>query len=328
MSVLAPATVEDRLGEAVLTRARVRERHATKVQLFKTPKELHDWITRITGHRIPRTAVCEDHDAPFDVVWDFYSHDVSDALLMGNRGGGKTENLAALHLANGYSKPGFETSHIGAIDIQGKRCYAYYRKGLRHDDLRHEAPEPHIRETIWRNGSWIEILPGTEAQTQGGHPMFVTYDELESGKFQPYENAKAMSAEWENGDGLHVGQNDLRVEDCRLVLDDRQLVGTSNALLSEAEESQRTGADYLAVGAIFTTSTKTDTRPAGLDTLRAVRESCSIHVVAIGGINASNLVSVMEAGANSICIATAITMAADIGAATSELVDLFETANS
>ncbi|MCI0808152.1 MAG: thiamine phosphate synthase [Chloroflexi bacterium] len=129
-------------------------------------------------------------------------------------------------------------------------------------------------------------------------------------------------------DGLHVGQNDLRVEDCRLVLDDRQLVGTSNALLSEAEESQRTGADYLAVGAIFTTSTKTDTRPAGLDTLRAVRESCSIHVVAIGGINASNLVSVMEAGANSICIATAITMAADIGAATSELVDLFERANS
>lgn len=128
-------------------------------------------------------------------------------------------------------------------------------------------------------------------------------------------------------DGLHVGQDDLRVEDCRLVLDDRQLVGTSNALLSEAEESERAGADYLAVGAIFKTGTKTNTRPAGLKTLREVSGSCSGHIVAIGGINASNLVSVVEAGARSICVATAVSMAEDIGAATSELVDLFEMAN-
>lgn len=127
-------------------------------------------------------------------------------------------------------------------------------------------------------------------------------------------------------DGLHVGQKDLRVEDCRLVLDDRQIIGTSNALLSEAEESERTGADYLAVGAIFPTSTKTDTRPAGLDTLRTIHGSCSSHIVAIGGIDSSNLASVVEAGADSICVATAVTKAEDIGTATSELVDLFEKA--
>ena len=129
-------------------------------------------------------------------------------------------------------------------------------------------------------------------------------------------------------DGLHVGQNDLRVEDCRLVLNDGQVVGTSNALLNEAEESERAGADYLAVGAIFATSTKADTRPAGLKTLRAVSNSCSRHIVAIGGINASNLVSVVESGANSICVATAVTKAEDIGAATSELADLFAMASS
>ena len=112
------------------------------------------------------------------------------------------------------------------------------------------------------------------------------------------------------------------------MLDDSQIVGTSNALLSEAEESEQAGADYLAVGAIFSTSTKLNTRPAGLTTLRAVRKSCSSPVVAIGGINASNLVSVLEAGAHSICVATAITMAEDIGAATSELVDLFERTGS
>lgn len=125
-------------------------------------------------------------------------------------------------------------------------------------------------------------------------------------------------------DGLHVGQGDLGVEDCRLVLEDRQVVGTSNALLSEARESERTGADYLAVGAIFSTSTKANTRPAGLKTLQSVSDSCSSHIVAIGGINASNLESVVAAGADSICVATAITLAEDIGAATAELVGLFE----
>jgi len=125
-------------------------------------------------------------------------------------------------------------------------------------------------------------------------------------------------------DGLHVGQQDLRVEDCRIILDDRQIVGTSNALLSEAEESDRVGADYLAVGAIFPTNTKSDTRPAGLETLRAIREATSTFIVAIGGINASNLASVVEAGADSVCVATAVTKADDIGAATSELIEIFE----
>ncbi len=47
-------------------------------------------------------------------------------------------------------------------------------------------------------------------------------------------------------DGLHVGQKDISVEDSRVVLDDRQIVGTSNALVTEAQESERIGADYLA----------------------------------------------------------------------------------
>jgi thiamine-phosphate pyrophosphorylase len=129
-------------------------------------------------------------------------------------------------------------------------------------------------------------------------------------------------------DGLHVGQKDLSVENCRIVLDDRQIIGTSNALLSEAEESEHIGADYLAVGAIFPTSTKTDTRPAGLETLRAVSSAISTTIVAIGGINASNLASVVEAGANSICVASAITKSDDVSTATAGLVELYEQASS
>lgn len=173
----------------------------------RTDGELQDWIAEITGCRIPRKAVCPDHDAPFELVADLYFGRVTDALALANRGGGKTFDLAALHLANGYWHSPFATSHIGAIDVQGHRCYAYYRAGLRHPALQDQAPDPHIRDTLWRNGSRIEILPGTERQTQGGHPMLVTYDELESGKYQPYENAKAMPAEWmEDGGRRRVGQ--------------------------------------------------------------------------------------------------------------------------
>ena len=168
---------------------------------------LHHWMADVVGVAIPRVAVCPDHQAPLDFVWAIFNHDISDALVMANRGGGKTIDVAALHLANGHFKPGFETSHIGAIKMQAKRCYRYYRQGLKHESLRAQAPDPHIESTEWANGSTIEILPGTESQTQGGHPMLVAFDELESGKLQPYENSKAMPTEWtdENGN-KHVGQ--------------------------------------------------------------------------------------------------------------------------
>ena len=127
-------------------------------------------------------------------------------------------------------------------------------------------------------------------------------------------------------DGLHVGQKDISVEDSRVVLDDRQIVGTSNALVTEAQESERIGADYLAVGAMFPTATKIDTRPAGLETLTEIRAKTSSHIVAIGGINESNLNAVLAAGADSICIASAITKAEDVEAAARSLVKLFNNA--
>ena len=127
-------------------------------------------------------------------------------------------------------------------------------------------------------------------------------------------------------DGLHVGQKDIAVEDCRVVLDDRQIIGTSNALVTEAEESERIGADYLAVGAMFPTATKIDTRPAGLETLTEIRAATSTHIVAIGGINESNLGAVLAAGADSVCIASAITKAEDVEAATRRLVKHFDKA--
>ena len=129
-------------------------------------------------------------------------------------------------------------------------------------------------------------------------------------------------------DGVHVGQGDLPIAECRTILQPHQIVGKSNALLDEAIISFNEGADYIAVGSIYTTTTKSDTRPAGLSTLRAVSGRVTAPIVAIGGINASNIAAVAQAGADCVCVATAVTMAADPAAATRNLMERFREARA
>lgn len=126
-----------------------------------------------------------------------------------------------------------------------------------------------------------------------------------------------------DADGVHVGQGDLSIAQCRDILDDRQIVGKSNALVEEALASFEEGADYVAVGSIYSTTTKSDTRPAGLSTLRSVSELVSAPIVAIGGINAANVKPVAQSGADCICVATAVTLASDPSLATRELIERF-----
>lgn len=124
-------------------------------------------------------------------------------------------------------------------------------------------------------------------------------------------------------DGVHVGQQDADVAECRSVLDADQIVGRSNATLDEALASVEMGADYIAVGAMFPSSTKSDTRPAGISTLRAVTAAVDVPVVAIGGVTLENVHLVAEAGPDAICVASAVTGAADPARATSVLLQRF-----
>ena len=106
--------------------------------------------------------------------------------------------------------------------------------------------------------------------------------------------------------GLHLGQHDLPIQEARAILHPHQIIGRSNALVEEALESESQGADYLAVGAIFPTNTKEKTRPAGLSTLEKVKAQVSVPVVAIGGINKANVHQVMLAGADAVCVISAV----------------------
>jgi thiamine-phosphate pyrophosphorylase len=109
-----------------------------------------------------------------------------------------------------------------------------------------------------------------------------------------------------NADAIHIGQSDLPIAVARRILNPNQLIGNSNALLKEARESATQGADYIAVGAMYPTTTKNDTRPAGLETLREVRKHITKPIVAIGGITLDNVKEVVKAGADAICVASAV----------------------
>ncbi len=110
--------------------------------------------------------------------------------------------------------------------------------------------------------------------------------------------------------GLHVGQHDLPIPEARRVLYPAQFLGTSNALLQEAEASVQQQVDYIAVGAMYATDSKGNTRPAGVQRLRQVRQRVNgVPIVAIGGITLDNVDPVLEAGADGICVIGAVCLA-------------------
>lgn len=122
-------------------------------------------------------------------------------------------------------------------------------------------------------------------------------------------------------DGVHLGQHDLPVTVARSLLGPDKIIGKSNALVDEALSAQSQGADYVAVGAIFPTQTKSNTRPAGLETLVDVRKIVSNPIVAIGGITEITAPIVIESGADAVAVITAILNSDDPRKATQRLVE-------
>ena len=121
--------------------------------------------------------------------------------------------------------------------------------------------------------------------------------------------------------GLHLGQHDLPLEEARPLLKPHQLIGRSNATVEEAAESEAGGADYVAVGAIFPTGTKGNTRPAGLETLRRVAATARVPVIAISGIIEENVGEVIAAGADAVAVISAVAAAAEPEEAARRLVE-------
>lgn len=115
-----------------------------------------------------------------------------------------------------------------------------------------------------------------------------------------------------HADGVHVGQDDMDVAEVRRLVGQEMMIGVSVHTVEEARTAAEGGADYLGVGAMFATSTKTDASLVTKETLRAICDAVSIPVVAIGGINKSNLLELAGTGVDGVALVSAIFSAADI----------------
>jgi thiamine-phosphate pyrophosphorylase len=125
-------------------------------------------------------------------------------------------------------------------------------------------------------------------------------------------------------DGLHIGQEDLPLRVVRKELPIDKIVGLSTTTLGQAQKAEAEGADYIAVGSIFSSPTKTSANVVGLKHLHQVRRKVSIPVVAIGGINKENVGEVIAAGADSVAVISAVLTQKDIESATRQLVQEIE----
>ena len=118
-------------------------------------------------------------------------------------------------------------------------------------------------------------------------------------------------------DGAHVGQDDLPAREARRLLPRPRLIGVSAGSKEEARRAEREGADYVGVGPVFATVTKSDAgEPLGLDELSLIAAAVRIPVVAIGGITQENVAQVFAAGASGAAVVSAVVAADDIAAAT------------
>lgn len=117
-----------------------------------------------------------------------------------------------------------------------------------------------------------------------------------------------------HADGVHVGQDDMDVATVRRLVGQEIMIGVSVHTAEEARAAAAGGADYLGVGAMFATSTKTDASLVTKETLRAICDVVSIPVVAIGGISKSNLLELAGTGVDGVALVSAIFSAADIAA--------------
>ncbi|MEG0829699.1 MAG: thiamine phosphate synthase [Anaerovoracaceae bacterium] len=113
-------------------------------------------------------------------------------------------------------------------------------------------------------------------------------------------------------DGIHVGQQDMEVSHVRQKISKNMILGVSTQTVEQARMAERNGANYLGVGAVFTTATKLDADSVSTETLKAICKAVSIPVVAIGGINKQNIIKLSGTGIDGVALVSSIFASEDI----------------
>lgn len=127
-----------------------------------------------------------------------------------------------------------------------------------------------------------------------------------------------------DADGVHVGQDDMEAENVRGILGPDKIIGVSAHNVEEALRAESHGADYLGVGAVFSTSSKPDAGNISHETVKAICEAVKIPVIGIGGISRENILQLRGNGLCGVAVISAIFAQEDIEGAAAELRSLAE----
>ena len=146
----------------------------------RTKEQLHKYVKQVFGFHIPRRAVCPEHQAPFEVLVELFFEMERRLLVLANRGGGKTRLLSIAHFLKSRFKDRNWIVHVGAIELQAKRCYDYVREyAMDNEYLSPAVVSTLMSITRFTNQSRIEVLPGTLNSLSGPHPPIACADEVE-----------------------------------------------------------------------------------------------------------------------------------------------------
>lgn len=125
--------------------------------------------------------------------------------------------------------------------------------------------------------------------------------------------------------GVHIGQSDLPVPDVRRLIGMEMLLGVSVSSSEEAGKAMEDGADYLGVGAMFPTGTKTDANAVSMEELQRIRRMTNLPIVVIGGINQENAGQFRPMGIDGLAVVSAIIGQPDIRKAAAQMKEAFYT---
>ncbi len=166
-----------------------------------------------------------------------------------------------------------------------------------------------LREKELENGKFLEEAKEIKALCKKYHAPFVINDNVDI--------AIAVDA-----DGVHVGQNDMEAGNVRELIGRDKILGVSAQTVEQAILAEKKGADYLGVGAVFPTGSKSDADYVSYETLKEICKAVSIPVVAIGGISKDNIMELSGSGICGIAVISAIFAQPDIVKATAQLKEL------
>lgn len=188
-----------------------------------------------------------------------------------------------------------------------------------------------------------QTLAETVEQAILGGCTMVQLREKESGSLEFYEQAqevKRITDRYEapliindrmdialavKAAGVHIGQSDLPVPEVRRLIGTEMLLGVSVSSLEEAGRAMEDGADYLGVGAMFPTGTKTDANAVSMEELQRIRRVTNLPIVVIGGINLENAGLFRPMGIDGLAVVSAIIGQPDIRRAAAQMKEAFYT---